>query len=308
MLLLALTCGRATALTPGGGSPGTDCLAEFSGTPANRPLGHPREIACVDNDPTCDEEPEIGVCRMRVGVCLNVPDPALPGCAPAALRDYVITNPQPDTNPLHDFDLQTLQDSLTNLILPVEPTDVNICSGEASMTLRLPIRLGMGSARYGGARKTIRAIVSGPGGVADFDQFRLSCGRFRGADPCAGVTSTFDQIQRHVFTLTCARSTCHNVAQGAHAMSLSAGEAYANLVGVPAANPVAAASGVLRVDPGNPAASFIVRKLRAQLAPGEGARMPRDLPRYPELGIELIEQWIAAGAPATGFVAAVGCH
>jgi hypothetical protein len=36
--------------------------------------------------------------------------------------------------------------------------------------------------------------------------------------------------------------------------------------------------------------------------------MPLDLEPLRALSIELIEQWIAAGAPATGFVAAVRCH
>ena len=52
----------------------------------------------------------------------------------------------------------------------------------------------------------------------------------------------------------------------------------------------------------------MVQKLRARLALGEGQRVPRDQDPLPELAIELIEQWIAAGAPATGFVATVGCH
>jgi hypothetical protein len=307
-LLLLLLGSPAAASTPGGGSTTTDCLTEFGGTPANRPPNRPRDIRCTDNDPACDEDPAVGACRVRVEVCLNVTDPALPGCGPAALTDYFVENEQPDTNPRHDFDFQTLEDRLTFLTLPVDPTDRNVCSGDVFMNVPLGIRFLAGGARYSNRRKTIRTTVSGPGGVVDVDRMRVGCARARHTTPCDGVTSTFDQIQKHVFTATCARSTCHNVAQGAHDMSLSSGEAYASLVGVPAVNPVAAAAGSLRVAPGNATGSFIVQKLRAQLAPGEGARMPLDLPPYPELAIELIEQWIAAGAPATGFVAAVGCH
>lgn len=54
--------------------------------------------------------------------------------------------------------------------------------------------------------------------------------------------------------------------------------------------------------------SFILKKLRGQLLDGEGARTPKDLKPLHHLHIELIEAWIAAGAPEIGFVAALGCH
>jgi hypothetical protein len=136
----------------------------------------------------------------------------------------------------------------------------------------------------------------------------MICRPDRRTTACDDVTSTFDQIQRHVFTpTTCARSTCHNVQQDPHNLSLSPGEAYANLVGVPPSNAVAAAAGRLRVDPGNPDNSFLLDKLRGLLVTGEGERMPLDLPMLRGRAIQLIEEWIAAGAPETGFVTSVGC-
>jgi hypothetical protein len=98
------------------------------------------------------------------------------------------------------------------------------------------------------------------------------------------------------------------VAQGAHEMSLAPGEAYASLVGVTPANPLAAAAGKKRVDPGNVANSFLVHKLRGMLAAGEGVRMPFELRPLREPVLQLIEQWIAAGAPETGFTGPLGCH
>jgi hypothetical protein len=307
-LVLVGAAASAVALTPGGGTSTTDCLTEFGGTPANRPEQRPREIRCVDNDPACDDNPELGICRFRVDVCLNVADPALPECAPAELDTYLVENEQPDTNPRHDFDFQALEDRLNFLTLPVDATDQNVCSGETLMSLRLPIRPRIGGGSFRRGRKTLRTSIFGPGGVRDDDKLRMTCAAAEGTTPCDGVTSTFEQIQRHIFTATCAVPTCHNVAQGLHDLSLSAGEAYGNLVGVPANNPAANAAGKLRVDPGNPAGSFIVQKLRGELATDEGERMPFGLRRLKELNIELIEQWIAAGAPETGFVAAVGCH
>ena len=136
----------------------------------------------------------------------------------------------------------------------------------------------------------------------------MKCLPAKGSDPCEGVTSTLDQIERHVFT-GCTRDTCHNAPGGGHTLTLLPGEAYANLVGVTPNSGVAAAAGKLRVDPGSPDTSFLLDKLRGTLVAGEGARMPRDLPKLPpEKKIQLIEAWIAAGAPATGFVDGIGCR
>lgn len=305
---VAALAAPAAALTPGGGSSSTDCLAEFGGTPANQPTSHPREIRCTDNDPNCDDDPALGICRFRAEVCLNVGDPNLPGCAPQALESYFIENEQPDTNPKHDFDFQTLEDQLNFLVLPLDASDVDVCSGEVQMNLRLPIQPSKSGGRWRRGRKQIDATLSGPNGVSDDDRLKMTCVPGKDTTPCDGVTSTFEQIQRQIFTPTCALPTCHNVAQGEHQLSLAEGEAYANLVGVPANNIVANGAGLKRVDPGNPDNSFILKKLRDELIDGEGVRMPRDLKPLHHLHIELIEEWIAAGAPETGFATAIGCH
>lgn len=308
LVVLALVS-PASALVRGGGSTRTDCLAEFGGTPPNKPQGNPREIRCVDNDPTCDDDPALGRCGFRVSVCLNVTDPLLPLCSARDLEEYAVENEQPDTNPLHDFELQALQDELSFLLLPVEASQQNVCSGEVPIGIYLPVQLRNGGAVWRKARKTIRSTVSGPGFAEDEDKLRMTCLPSEEAAPCDGVTSTFDQLQQHVFTPTsCARSTCHNVRQDEHDMSLSPGEAYENLVGVAPANFVARTAGKLRVDPGHPENSFILDKLRGHLLDGEGERMPLDLKKLPDTTIRVIEEWIAAGAPETGFVAPTGCQ
>lgn len=298
----------AAALTPGGGSSSTDCLAEFGGTPANQPASRPREIRCTDNDPACDDDPTLGICQFRAEVCLNVTDPNLPSCTPQALESYFIENEQPDTNPKHDFDFQTLEDSLNFLVLPLEATDLNVCSGEVQMSLRLPIQPSRTGGRFRRGRKTIDSTVSGDASVRDDDKLKMTCVPGKDTTPCDGVTSTWEQIQRQIFTPTCALPTCHNVAQGEHQLSLAEGEAYANLVGVAPANLVASGAGNLRVDPGNPGNSFLLRKLRGEIGEGEGEPMPRDLKKLHHLHLDLIEEWIAAGAPEMGFIAALGCH
>ena len=309
LLVLVLTVSPALATTPGGGSKLTDCLAEFAGTPANRPATRPRDIRCIDGDPACDDDPAPGVCGFHVGVCLNVTDPTLPACAPADLEEYAVENEQPDTNPRHDFDFQGLEDELTFLTLPVAADQLDVCTANVPMSVYLPVRFKNGGAGWRRGKKILRTTLTGTTtATIDEDKMKLICLPAEDTLPCDTVTSTFDQIQQTIFTPTsCARSTCHNVVQAPHDMSLAPGEAYANLVGVMPANFSAQTAGKLRVDPGNPGNSFIVDKLRATLALGEGDPMPLQLKRLPENAIRVIEEWIAAGAPASGFVAPSGC-
>jgi hypothetical protein len=306
--LLALAA-PSFAFTRGGGSQLTDCLAEFTGTPANRPASRPRDIRCIDNDPTCDDDPTPGVCGFHVGVCLNVDDAGLPVCGPADLEEYFVENEQPDTNPRHDFDFQGLEDELTFLTLPVAVDQTNICTSNVPMSVYLPVRFQKGGAAWKKGKKTIRATLTGADpSIVDGDKMKLTCLPAEGSSPCDGVTSTFDQIQQTIFTpVSCGRSTCHNTAQEPHNMSLAPGEAYANLVGVSPTNLAAQNAGKLRVDPGNPANSFILDKLHGTLVPGEGDPMPLQLKRLPDNAILLVEEWIAAGAPSSGFVAPSGC-
>lgn len=309
LLVLAALAAAAPgwALTRGGGSLLTDCLTEFSGTPANRPASRPRDIRCIDNEP-CDDDPTVGVCGFQVGVCLNVTDPALPACIPGDLEDYAVENEQPDTNPRHDFDFQGLEDELVFVTLPVEAAQHDVCSNTVPMSVYMPVRFQNGGAAWRKGKKTIKTEASGPNGAFDADKMKLTCLPAEGSSPCDSVTSTFDQIQQTIFTpVSCARSTCHNVIQEPHNMSLAPGEAYANLVGVPANNFVANQAGKLRVDPGNLANSFILDKLHGTLAAGEGDRMPLQLRPLPSNAIRLVEEWIAAGAPEMGFVAPSGC-
>jgi hypothetical protein len=305
----ALLCAAsAYALTPGGGSSFTDCLAEFGGaTPANYPPSHPREIKCTDNS-ACDEDPTLGVCQFSVEACLNVSDANLPNCVPRGLDSFFVENEQPDTNPKHDFDFQALEDQLNFLVLPLDATDTNVCSGDVQMTVRLPIQPSRTGGRFRRGKKQIESTVAGDATVRDDDKLKMTCVPGKDTTPCDGVTSSFEQIQRQVFTPTCAIPTCHNVAQGEHQMSLAEGEAYASLVNVAPANFVASSAGLKRVDPGHPENSFILKKLRGELVDGEGVQMPKDLKRLHHLHVDLIEQWITAGAPDTGFVTAIGCH
>ena len=79
LLLVALGGSLQAELVPGGGSPRTDCYAEFdvAGTPTSA-----RSIECIDGDP-CDADGACnGMCRFAVAVCLNQDDAAFPNCIP----------------------------------------------------------------------------------------------------------------------------------------------------------------------------------------------------------------------------------
>ena len=300
---VALTASAAFALTPGGGSSRTDCLVEFGTTPANYPPTRPRHIQCVDNDPSCDTDSTVGRCGVPLSVCLNVTDPNLPDCAPASLELFTIKNYQPDTNPKHDFGFQNLEDQVNQLFLPLGPTqhDVFTTDDVNPVTILVTLKLSLRTQSYRKASKTLRTRLDGHAGSAavdDADTLKITC--LPGTDgPCTGVTGTFDQMQKQIFTPRCALPTCHAAAQPPHDLSLQPADAYASLV-----NHAADESnhGLDRVLPGDPANSFLVLKLRGTLEPGEGDRMPRGGPYLDASAMQLITDWVTAGAPETGFV------
>src|SRR5439155_24181922 len=112
-------------------------------------------------------------------------------------------------------------------------------------------------------------------------------------------SASFATIQKKIFDATCATPSCHGAAAAAGGLDLAAGAAYGNLVGVSAANPSAQAAGVLRVVPGDPDRSFLLRKLLGQLGAGEGSRMPLVGTPPSAANLDLIRRWIAAGALET---------
>jgi hypothetical protein len=305
--LLAALALLGAALSPASAAadPAEECLHAF--TAASLPAtGKPR-IRCVDDDVACDADPTPGVCQIPVAVCLNRTD-ASGRCAPRELDFYEIENVQPDTEALHDFEFQTLQDTVNSMGVPVDPDELDVCVGPVTMVLHLGVKVGAQGASYRKGKEKLHGTVRGPDGADDEDTLPISCLPAQGSDPCDGATSTLDFLERHVFAPTCSRDTCHVGPQSDHTLSLLPGEAHLNLVGVQPDNVTARRAGKLRVDPGNPDNSFLLDKLRGILDPDEGERMPRGLPKVSKKEIALLAAWIAAGAPATGFVEGPGCH
>jgi hypothetical protein len=100
---------------------------------------------------------------------------------------------------------------------------------------------------------------------------------------------TFTNIQLHVFSAICVE--CHTAASAPLGLKLDPENAYSNLVNVPSQEQ----SNQLRVNPGNPDLSYIIRKLEG--GPGIiGSQMP--LARMPldQNTINAIRVWITQGA------------
>jgi hypothetical protein len=118
-----------------------------------------------------------------------------------------------------------------------------------------------------------------------------------GAD--GGPAPTFDNVQK-IFTAHCAVPMCHDASpQAASVMQdLRAGHAYPSIVGVRAAEVCDGGVPLTRVVPGDAGASWLYHKI-ADDPPCTGGQMPQSevgaFP-LPHCAMEVIRQWIAAGA------------
>jgi hypothetical protein len=108
--------------------------------------------------------------------------------------------------------------------------------------------------------------------------------------PAPPANTDFQEIQDTIFTPIC--TACHIGAGAPAGLRLDAGNSYALLVNVASAE----VPGTLRVNPGNPNASYLVQKIEGTAA--VGVRMPANGPPYlPQDRIDLVRRWISAGAP-----------
>lgn len=108
-----------------------------------------------------------------------------------------------------------------------------------------------------------------------------------------GAAFTFSRIQEEVFTPSCVKAGCHDVASGSADLVLAVGRSYANIVNVPATGQ----PGLDRIEPGDPGRSYLIKKLRGD-PDITGDRMPLDRPGgLPQEQIDGIIAWVRAGAP-----------
>ena len=103
------------------------------------------------------------------------------------------------------------------------------------------------------------------------------------------LAATLESIQVNVFDASC--TVCHSGAAAPLGLRLDAGNSFTNLVGVPSAQ----VGSLLRVDPGDPDNSYLVRKLEGTAS--EGQLMPLGGPPIPQATIDFVRQWISDGAP-----------
>jgi len=103
------------------------------------------------------------------------------------------------------------------------------------------------------------------------------------------VTADFQSIQDNVFTPIC--SKCHIGASAPEGLQLDAAHSYNLLVGVPSVEQ----GNLLRVLPGDPDDSYMVRKIEG-LAGIDGGQMPLGETPLPQATITAIRQWITNGA------------
>lgn len=115
-------------------------------------------------------------------------------------------------------------------------------------------------------------------------------------------TSTFERIQTQVFDVSCSSDSCHSSVGQAGGMILDVDHSWDALVNHVPANPIAFAHGWMRVMPGDPAQSFLMAKLTSTLAAGEGLAMPYNAAPLDAGTVDIINAWIAAGAPKDGRV------
>ena len=153
---------------------------------------------------------------------------------------------------------------------------------------------------------TISGLIQGKI-YRDVDRMKLRCDPApAGCSPQALFTGTFDRIQRQIFNQSCAVSGCHDSQSRTGDLLLESGAAYTNVVDVTPANANAAAAGwkrvhVLDATTGDPATSLLVQKLIGP-PPGFGARMPFNGPKLDQTLVDIVQLWVAAGAPQTGWV------
>jgi hypothetical protein len=133
-------------------------------------------------------------------------------------------------------------------------------------------------------------MCAGPMAAADACKAEGTCAPLRG-----GLRS-FRSVQQ-VFKTSCALSSCHSTLSHQGSLVLDTeGISYANLVGRQAALAEAQQQGLLRVKPGDPDNSFLIRKLRGE---GPGTLMPQSGGPLPTPVVSMIADWIRRGAHTT---------
>jgi hypothetical protein len=275
-------------------------VSVFDSPSANKPAPprSPRNVDCVDGDPSCDaDQARNARCVFPIRLCVN--STAVAECTPQRTDALTIEHSVDNGDPLFDTQFQALQQRANLLGFPGNTT-LDDCTLDSSISVNLKApRSGVGPWLKRGKRLRLRAQGSATGrGTIDFDRMVFTC-RPEGTglyDPRDLYTGTFDRIRQQVFAQRCAVPACHDSNSQQGNLILLPNAAYSQLVGVTPNNPAAAADGLERITPGDPATSFLYRKITFDLLPGYGSGMPLIGPALaPEL-VEMIRLWIIGDA------------
>lgn len=126
-----------------------------------------------------------------------------------------------------------------------------------------------------------------------------------GSRTCPGLQPSYASIDRDLFQVSCGTSgtkafNCHASSGAASSSFLDlTGDPYPRLVGQTAVNPLGDRKNLILVQPGDPANSFLITKLRltTPLDPHFGGGMPADaLGSICASSIDTVAQWITNGA------------
>jgi len=297
-----------TIIVGGGGGARYDCLLVL-GTVPNTPASNPRHIHCADGAP-CDADGTVnGVCQFPVNACGNSTFDARctsPGVA-SIVVDHALDNGDPD----FDTEFQALQNVINTIDIDSDTPDD--CTSVIDFHVFVDGPFANNACHRG--KKLLRITTESDffgGTVTDRDRLRMICDPApSGCDPMVFYTSAFDRIQRQIFNQNCAVSGCHDsqTYTSSGNLLLEEGSAYGNLIGVIPDNDAAEAAGWLRVNQtspttGDPQTSLLFRKVSHDLPSTDfGLGMPRLRPKLDQSLIDVIEAWIIAGAPQTGWPA-----
>src|SRR6185503_14931919 len=299
-----------TIIIGGGGGVRNDCLLVLRTAP-NTPESHPRHFRCADGD-SCDGDGAVnGVCVLPISACGN--STFDPRCTSPGVASIVVDHALDNGDAKFDPEFQALQNVITNGI-DVDGDTPDDCTTAIDFDVFVDGPLANNACHRGKKllRITTESDFMAGSSVTDRDRLRMICDPSpSGCDPMAFYTSAFDRIQRQIFNQSCAVSGCHDSQSSSESGSLllEEGAAYNNLVGVTPDNDAAEAAGWLRVNQtspttGDPQTSFLFRKVDHDLpSPDYGLGMPRLRPKLDQALIDVIEAWIIAGAPETGWPA-----
>jgi hypothetical protein len=308
-----LVCARSAEaiVVGGGGNAGSDCLVVFDAA-VNTPASNPRDVRCADGEP-CDGDGTVnGVCEFPISMCANSTfDPG--NCTLAGVSTVTVEHAEDNGDPKFDPDFQALENRFhSDIGAPPTVNAPDLCF-VAPTTIRVAIKGPFSNDRCKKNKKRIKvtsesSVIMGQV-YTDVDKITLTCDPSpSGCDPQVLFGGTFDRIQKQIFNQSCALSSCHDSQSQQADLLLETGASLGQLINVTPYTPAAFNEGWLRVtqiDPmtGDPDTSFLVQKIRGEFpGAGFGERMPLDRRKLDKSLIEVITLWVAAGAPAAGWV------